>query len=193
MLPAYFKAMWRKLVFLVALLALIAGLVLWPARHALIPLWPAPVEEVLSITADGKVCRAFVDALGDEPPGCGQSIARDRPLSLLCLEFHDGGIECGFPLGTRSAPESSLGEGLPEWVQVPFSEPASDATGILVLSDAADEHLEFSVDDIRRAKRPNFMSQRERIALTWQRLSEAMGERMDDFGVVVSVWSREET
>jgi hypothetical protein len=193
MLPAFVKALLFKLAAAIALLILISCMLLWPARHALLPFWPGPVYEVLSETQGGKVCHTLQAWHHEGPENCGRLIARDRPVSLLCMEFHDGSSRCGFLLGVRTDAGEGLNESIPEPLVASRVDPGEIESFLLVLSAPAKDRFEVSSSDIRRLFRPNVLSPQDRLLITWQRVSSVVGARLPVLEIkVVSGRSREE-
>lgn len=86
----------RSSAIFVALLAVLLMLILLPARHALLEIWPPRVQEFL--LDDGAL--VFQPATAPRPDL--DIVASSRPQSLLSLEWPDGRIEHGFTVYRES-------------------------------------------------------------------------------------------
>jgi hypothetical protein len=186
MMPAHVKALVRRLSTAVVLLALIPCLLVWLARHSVVPLWPAPVEEVLYLDSSGEVHRSFAQARSSGEFHGLRQIARGRPHSLVCLELSDGQLSCGFLLGVRAGKEQALDRGVPDELLSTVVEPGQADWAFLVMADSDDQSMEFGASEVRRLIYPNRMIVTERIILTWHRFAGRLHDRLvDEEGLAV--------
>lgn len=156
---------------LVLLMAMML-LLLVPARHVLVPLWPWPVEEV--IVADpvlGDARRQFVAA---QPGVRDQNVAisRDRPVMLVVIEKAGGENIQGFLVGVRPEPDADLMEGVPSWLFDHRLSPVQPSNLVLVVMLADESRAELTLGEVHRMYRPNRLSVFERVLLTGQRVTE---------------------
>ena len=160
-----------------SLLVLILGLVIWPARHVLLPLWPVSVYEVLSPDGKGRACCALVSRLDLRRESFDRLIVLGRPFSLSCLEFDNDSVQCGYLLGLRQEAGAPLMDEIPVWADQALVEFEDEPHWILVLTLPGDERLETSLGQIKRMFRPNALTLSQRIALAGERFVEAISTR----------------
>ncbi len=160
-----------------SLLALIVGLVVWPARHVLLPLWPVSVYEVLSSAGEGSACCALVSRSHIREGSVERLTVLGRPISLSCLEFDDDGLQCGYLLGLRREAGAPLLDEIPGWIDQPLVDFEDERDWILVLALPGDERLEVSLGQIKRMFRPNALTLSQRMALASERFVELISAR----------------
>ncbi len=180
MMPAFVKAVLRKLSAGLALFVLIALLLAWPARHVLEPLWPGPVEELLYLAAEGEAGRDLVPVRRAAPSRTGPVLARSRPLSLVRVEMTDGGWRHGYLLGVSSADDLSLHDDVPEPLQQAVAEVREGDYDMLVLAGADGKRVGIPVLEVQRLVYPNRLAVLERVQLAWQRFADRLAERPPD-------------
>lgn len=177
MMPALVKSLLGKLMAGIALLMLIAGLVTWPARHVLLPLWPASVYEVLSNDGENGACCRLVSRLDARDATFDRMTVLARPVSLACLEFVDDSIRCGYLLGLRQEADSALVAELPAWFNEALVEFEAEAFEIVVLDLPADGRLDIPAGQIKRMFRPNALTVVQRMELATERFIRAISAR----------------
>lgn len=164
----------RHLTVILGLVCVISLLLLWPARHVLVPLWPAQMEESLYQNDSNSIQRIFHRA-GAEPAFPGKLIARNRPLTLLSVEREEQNPVVGYLSGVRPESEALVSPELPTWLEPDLIEVSSEPSKILVLVVADGEIVEIPLAGVRRLFRPNRLRLRDRLMLAWRRLEEAIG------------------
>ncbi|TVS11653.1 MAG: hypothetical protein EA419_07375 [Wenzhouxiangella sp.] len=127
-----------------------------PARHALLEIWPARVQEL--ILDDGRV--EFHPSTSKTTPA--DPIARSYPRSLLALERTDGIVVYGFPL------------------------PVDDAAGAVVRISDGRSAVDVEGATIRRTYTPNNLSLSSRVGLIRDILRERRPTRGRSPGPEVS-------
>ena len=143
MLPSPGLRWFRSAVAALALAVAGLALALLPARHALLEIWPARVQEL--VLADGRV--EFYPSTSATPPP--DPIARSYPRSLLALERYDGIVIYGFPLPVG---DDQAGQALR----------ISDGRAAITVEAGA----------IRRTYTPNQLTLSSRARLMWETLLE---------------------
>ena len=151
-------------------LAVIALLVLLPARQVLRPAWPDRVEEILTEAGPGRIERRFLPA-GSADIGNSLVVASSRPITLWRVETDSGEVIHAWLAGVRDG-QGQLLPALPPWLEgVRLDGPLPEAVR-LVLTTAARERREIDGAGIRRMIRPNAMAFSQRAALWRDRLAE---------------------
>ncbi len=179
MMPAFVKAVLRSFTAGLALLALIAVLIAWPARHVLEPLWPGPVEELIYMAPGSETERVLEPVRRASVPTSGEPVlASSRPLSLVRVESMDGGWRHGYLLGVSAADDHSLREDIPDELLETVVELREFDYDMLVLVCAEGERFEMPVSEIHRLIYPNRLVVSERMQLALQRLADRIGERL---------------
>lgn len=126
-----------------ALLVLGSGLLtLIPARHGVLELWPARVDELVLPDGSLRFRAGSVLAAPAQPV-----LTASQPLSLLALELHGGDLVYGYLL---SAPTETP----------------------MLLDTGTDERLSIASDRVRRAYHPNAVSLPGRVRLMLSRLAD---------------------
>lgn len=148
-------------------LAVIVLATAWPSRHALLPMWPSPVDELLLNSGDGEVRRELRGA-GAPPPD--SALARDRPLSLWRVETEGGGVILGWLAGARDD-SGALMDTLPAWLDAvrldaPLPEPVE-----LILTRADRSNTAIAGGAVRRMYGPNRLRLVDRGRLWLDRLA----------------------
>lgn len=158
MLPSPDTRWFRSPIVALLLATAVPALLVLPARHALIEVWPGRVEEW--VLADGSRVFSPPEQIA---PAVEQVVARSRPLSLLTFELDDGEAVQGFVLSGSIHAEDDL----------------------IIDDGVATQQIDTA--RIRRAYRPNALTAGERLQLTLDRLrdlrqpTEAPGEpSLDD-------------
>lgn len=90
MLPSSEIRLLRRTAIGLSLLAALVAVTLVPARHALLEIWPARVQEL--VLPDGELRFRQATEPNLNPP----VLASSYPLTLLALEFEDGRVDHGF-------------------------------------------------------------------------------------------------
>jgi len=166
------------------ILALIVLVSMLPARHVLLPLWPRPVDELVVLDAErGSSVRQFVN-LGQVDGVSNRILARTRPSSVIAVEYTNGSLIFGYPVGL--GPTSA--EGLPKEAESgmnatlarskinPYQFRSINALPPsltdLQLLDANDHLLELENADIVRLYYPNRLTLADRFKVLIQRASD---------------------
>lgn len=167
MMPRSLSFVLGRVALAVSLLAVIAMATAWPARHALVPMWPAGVDELLLNSGTGELRREFVAAAAPSPDS---TLARNRPVSLWRLETGDDGAILGWLAGARDA-SGALMEAPPEWldaerIDAPLPEPVA-----LIVTRADRSTQVVPGAAVRRMYGPNRLPLLERVRLWFDRLA----------------------
>lgn len=170
MMPRLPSVVLRRLAGGGVLLLLSALCLAVPVRHVLVPLWPSPVDEILTSAGSGSVERRVVPARSADAKNA-PVVARSRPISLWRLETEAGNVSHAWLVGVRDT-EGRLLPALPEWFETQrLDSPLPEAVR-LVLRTPGRETREVDGATIRRMYRPNGLALPERFALWRDRLIE---------------------
>jgi len=166
------------------ILGLIVLVSLMPARHVLLPLWPRPVDELVVLDAErGTSVRQFVN-LDQVDSVSDQVLARTRPISVLAVEYINGSLLFGYPVGLRPTTaedlpkrdESGIRKTLDRSSRNPYQFRSINALPPsltdLQLLDANDRLLELENADIARLYYPNRLTLADRFEVLIQRASD---------------------
>lgn len=152
-------------------------LLLLPARHVLMPLWPWQVDELLVARASSDTARRdFVTVQPGEGVPNGV-ISRDRPIMLVAIERPGDEVIHGFLVGVRPEPDAGLLDKIPSWLLERRLISPEPSNLVVVVMRADESRTELSLGQIHRMYRPNQLSLLERALLTGQRLVEAWRAR----------------
>jgi hypothetical protein len=177
-----------RFVQMIILLSALILVLLVPARHVLLPLWPWPVEErILVESATNNGSREFVAV----QPGADNEyalISQDRPIMLVAIEDLGGKTIHGFLVGVRSEPNAALMERVPTWLFDHQPLPAQPSNMVLVVMLADESRIELTIEDVHRMYRPNQLSPIQRVILTFNRVVEIwQGRDWSFLGVIEKV------
>jgi hypothetical protein len=154
--------------------AFILLLSLIPARHVLMPFWPARVDELIVLAEDAQSALRYF-SMGEPGLELPQGLlARTRPLSVALIEHLDGRYTLGYPVGLESPGEQdgASGEPLPPEFTSTLLDSVPGRAAALVLLDANDQKLTLPLAEIRRLYYPNRLSLAGRVRVL---VSRALG------------------
>lgn len=172
------------------LLALGLAAAAMPARHGWMPLWPAPLVEIVYRDDAGDIHREVFEPVGG--PENGRWLLRrggtlreivtldtdrvsssDRPESAAVVEDRAGVRYFGYLAGVRDGEEGELLENTSEWIGADFAryEDETSAMRLIVQSPEGGSH-ELAFSELRRSYRPNRMGRTEYFRLFLSRLRE---------------------
>lgn len=148
-------------------LAVIVLATAWPVRHALVPMWPSQVDELLLNSGDGEVRREF---LGAGAPTPDSALARNRPLSLWRVETEGGGVILGWLAGARDD-SGALMDTPPAWLDAVRLDAPLPGAVELVLTRADRSKTAIAGEAVRRMYGPNRLRLLDRGRLWFDRLA----------------------
>ncbi|QOC23582.1 hypothetical protein IC757_05440 [Wenzhouxiangella sp. AB-CW3] len=168
----------------VALLVLALVALALPARHALIPLWPVAITELVVADDAGHSQRKFIRTGDGRKAVDGRLIARSRPAGIACMESVQGESVCGYLVGMRSGLGEPLMPLLPQELQAAVADvEALDPEQVVVMVGPDEQPVEWPVAELRRLLHPNRLSLAQRAMLTWAELSRRIDDYLDDHGL----------
>lgn len=172
MMPRPLSNVLRRIIAGAALVVFIILCVAWPTRQVLAPLWPMPVEELLSISEGGASAERLLVSDRMMRADNGRGIVRNRPISLWRLELRSGEIVLAWLQGVRARDSGQLRAPLPAWVEAVRVDGPPPTDGVLVMLGADRQQIEVPAADIDRMYRPNGLTLGQRFALARDRWRE---------------------
>ena len=158
----------------IILCSLIVLLVSFPARHELLPLWPAAVDEYILAAESEPDERVLLQSSSEQSPPRQSVVAHSRPRSVVALHLVDEGIRFGFLAGYRVAADGPLKPVLPEPLQLARVELPLQSDWVLVILAPDDQLLELQADNLVAFYRPNQLSLSERFGLLLSRVATSL-------------------
>jgi len=158
---------------LVAIAILLLSLL--PARHVLLPLWPSRINEFVALQdGQGTATRTFQKALS-EADSFGV-LAMSQPLSVAAVDYRDGRIALGYPVGIRSEESNSApwDGALPLELRVTLNRSLPQDDRSLLLMDANDQLRSIPLRDIETLYYPNRLNFVDRAGLVVHRVRAAL-------------------
>jgi hypothetical protein len=155
------------------LAAFILLLSLLPARHVLMPFWPARVDEWILLETDPQSAVRYLSSASAEVNSPDGLVARTRPFSVAWVEHRDGRHTLGYPVGLEFVAEQGgeTREALPPEFSRELLETVPERAGSLVLLDANDREFSVPLSDLRRLYYPNRMTLAGRVRVLVSRVS----------------------
>ena len=158
----------------IILISVIVLLVSFPARHELLPLWPAAVKEYI-LAAEGEPGeRVLLQSNAEQRPPRQTVVAHSRPLSVVALHVVDEGVSFGFLAGYRASADGPLEPVLPEPLRLARVELPLQSDWVLVMLAADDQLLEMPAESLMAFYRPNQLSLYERFGLLLSRVATSL-------------------
>jgi ABC-type phosphate transport system auxiliary subunit len=164
----------QQIVMAIVLIGTIVLLVTFPARHVLMPLWPAAVDEYILAAEGERAERVLLRSSAEQRPP-GQSVtASSRPLSVVALQAVNEGPSFGFLAGYRLESGGPLVPVLPEALRAAIVELPLHPDWVLVMLSADDQLLELPAASLVAVYRPNQLSLPERFGLLLSRVATGL-------------------
>lgn len=154
----------------IILIGVIVLLVSFPARHELLSLWPAAVDEYILAADEGSAERVVLQSSAEQKPPRQAVVAHSRPLSVVALQRVGEEPSFGFLAGYRAGPDELLQADLPEPLSLSRVELPLESDWILVMLAPDDEMLELPAGSLVGFYRPNQLSLAERLGLLMSRV-----------------------